>query len=393
MSPIQKGWVMTLNSLSPRLLSLSFIVSLLGLVCKAAIPTPLTSPAITPDQNLKAIVDLNEILDESSPTQFAAYSLSDYFQTKNDMDQGLLRERHHFNESKTSIFQKSFLNYIKNRYNKRNYAQELSQDGSDIIQFFNLINEVNLGPDVIYVGTRLFYNKLKAAELIDDTVLLQTLEAVPAALERHFISANHENFAYDLALIKRNIESIIITKFTQHHSDFQTQPDTFLSQLSNDLALYYQQEAETLNKQTQKRDILERLRSMVIRFYDTILNKVIWDPRKPEVIWRSFNSIAAGLQGLAQYSVINHMDDLDDLLWTLNYRFCYFLDLAGATLPTSFYQEVEQALEGKAVSFLEFKEQDEGITAKKEILSEYLLQAKARAFAYEKKGIISTPLL
>ena len=82
------------------------------------------------------------------------------------------------------------------------------------------------------------------------------------------------------------------------------------------------------------------------------------------------------------------MDDLDSLLWELTYRFNFFLDLSGFSLPLNFYEEVEKAIEEKTVSFLESKEQDEGVKSKKEIFTEKLLQAKTKAYAYYKKGIL-----
>jgi hypothetical protein len=82
---------------------------------------------------------------------------------------------------------------------------------------------------------------------------------------------------------------------------------------------------------------------------------------------------------LAQYRIIDHMDDLDDLLWTLVHRFIFYIDLVGAELPVEFYERIEQDLVNRSVFFLEAKEQDDGITSKKQALIEALLKGKARA--------------
>lgn len=366
---------------SPWVLSLSTIVFLLSPLCKG-------HEAPQADQNLKAIVDLEETLDQSSPAQFAANTFRDFFQARDPN----IKDRYQDQESKTSKFQKTFINYIKTKYNRRNYANALSQDCTDILQFIDVSNEMSLSADTVYVGIRLFYNKYKATELIDDTVILQLLENIPPALERHFASEQESRDSYDLAYAKKHLESLLLAKFTDHLADFQASPDTFLSSLANELAQYYQQEMSRIKRQHHRIETLERLRHVVIRFFDTALGKTIWNPKGQDNIWKSFVSIAQGLQLLANHSVINHMDDLDDLLWTLNHRFCFFLDLAGAALPTTFYKQVEHDLENRSVFFLEFKEQDDGIATKKEILAEYLIQAKARAIAYEKKGIITTPM-
>jgi hypothetical protein len=83
------------------------------------------------------------------------------------------------------------------------------------------------------------------------------------------------------------------------------------------------------------------------------------------------------------------MDDLDDILWSLMHRFCYFLELTGSVLPLEFYGEIEHDLTNNLVFFLETKEQDEGIITKKETLAQALLQAKTKAYAYEKMGLLT----
>lgn len=338
------------------------------------------------DKNLSDIIDLEQALDET-PSQFACQSFKDVFEA-NSVERSIMNDRPIAAESKTSIFQKSFIKYVKEIYNKRNYANILSQDGSHILQFLDLSNEMNLGPETVYVCFRLFYNKIKACELIDDTVVLQILNPLPSLVGRYFVSENTQDFHTNLSIISKNIENILLTKFTDHLIDFQNEPESFVSKLATELTLYYQKEVETIQKQHMKEESVNRLREITIRFFDTALGKVIWDPSMHVNIWESFISMGQGLGQLATDNILNHMDDLDDLLWTLVHRFCFFLDLTGTRLPLSFYQEVETDLENGAVFFLEYKEQDEGITTKKETIMHALVQAKTRALAYEKKGIL-----
>ncbi len=389
---------------------ISISVFLLGSGCKATDASSInTQPKVAPeavlaDQNLKGIVDLSSALDECIPSTFAAASLKDYFEAMNkaveipDKAPGLqnetvksLRERDCQNGSKTSIFQKSFLGYIKIRYNQRNYAYQLAQDGTDVVQFVSLSKEINLDPDADYVGMRLFYNKFKAAELVDDTVILKLLKETSGGFRRHFVPVQ-QPVVTDVAVIKKQLETMLLNKFAEHLTAFQQKPDAFLSELADEIARYQHQEMSRLAGIHPKVEAAERLRGIVIRLYDTVLGKVIWNPYKPELIWKSFTEIAKSLELLANDYIVVHMDDLDDLLWTLTHRFCFFLDLYGASLPTTFYQEAEHDLTSKTVFFLEYKEQDEGIASKKDTLLDFILRAKARAVAYEKKGIISTPM-
>ena len=128
---------------------------------------------------------------------------------------------------------------------------------------------------------------------------------------------------------------------------------------------------------------------MIIRFFETTLSKIIWNPNMYEGIWQSVLSIANGLQNLGLRGILDHMDDLDDLHWSLTYRFCFFLDLAGSHLPLEFFDEVENDLDSNVVFFLEMQEQDEGIKTKKEFITDALLKAKTKALAFERHGIFT----
>jgi len=340
---------------------------------------------------LQAIVDLHDVLEEAKPSEFAAINLKNALQ-QNPVSTPAMRERSDAQASKTSIFNKSMLGFIKKIYNQKSYAGELSQNAGHILQFFDLSNELNLGLDAIYVSTRLFYNKMKAAEVIDDGMIIQLLDATPHYLERHFTSYEEVGSQADLNYVRKHLENMILSKFTSQINVFRSQPDLFVANLAGDLAAYYHEEATRTKKAFAKQEAMDRLRNLLIRFYELALNKIMWNPQQPDRVWSSFTTIAQGLQMLGEYGIVRHMDDLDDLLWSLTNRFCYFLDLAGSNMPLTFYEEMEKDLESRVIYFLEYREQDEGIATKKDLLSDAIMQAKARAIAYEKKGLISAPI-
>lgn len=342
----------------------------------------------------EATLYLSEAMDKETPSQSATRNFMNSLNI-HEVERSVIMDNHvQEKESRTSVFQKSLIKYVKEIYNRKDYPQALSQDGSHILQFMDLSNELNLGAETVYVYMRLFYNKIKACEVIDDAMIVQLLETMPHKLERHFISEHEDQEGiYDLAFIKHQIESTMLSKFTEHLPSFQSEPDIFISNLAQDLASYYQQEIDRSTKQKNDADARERLRTIIIKFFDLGLNKTMWTPETYQNPWESFNIIGDGLVLLAQYGIVKHMDDLDDLFWSLTHRFCFFLDLAGASLPLDLYEEIERDLDNCSVPFLEMNEQDEGITSKKETLFECLLQAKARAFAYERSGIISMPMI
>jgi hypothetical protein len=351
-----------------------------------------TLPGTPPSHALQSIVDSNDVLGEPTPATFAATSLKNLLESY-DSNKPVPQERPAQPTSKTAVYNTSLLNFITKIYNHKSYAMELSQNATHVIQFMDFGNELQLGSDAMYVVWRLFYNKMKATEIVDDSVVLNLLDATPKHLERYFAEYSDVPEKNDLQFIKKQIESMILGKFTRSVDLFKREPDTFVSHLAQELAQHYDSEISQVRKAAAKQELVERLRHMIIRFYDTTLGKVMWNPQQPEAVWSSFTTMAQGLQRLGEYNIIKHMDDLDDLLWSLTHRFCYFLDLTGASLPLTFYERVERDLAEKSVYFLEFREQDEGVTSKKSTVLDALAQAKTRAIAYEKKGIISAPVM
>jgi len=346
-----------------------------------------------PQPGLNAAVDFEDILDESTPLEFSTKSLQAYFKNLNPTENHVsqLKSRSAQNTAKVLQFNKSFSKYIKETYNHKNYSLMLSQDGSHIIEFLKLCNELDLGEGTVYVGMRLFYNKMKSCEIIDDVVLIQLLEEVPVLLEPCFAEDSKAK-VQDLTFIKNHVESLILSKLVDKFAEFQKKPDAFVSDLAQSIVEIMKKEENAKTAVEEKKEIRDRLYSVTMRFFDTALQRVIWynrDSVGSEIIWRSFATIATGIQKLAEHDVIHHMDDLDDLYWSLIHRFCFYLDLSGATLPLEFYEQVENQLANKTVFFLEAKEQDEGIKTKKDTLLESLFVAKVKAIAFEKRGIVS----
>ena len=327
-----------------------------------------------------------------SPLQFSIYNIKHYFSNLHSTFPSIEGEKTPMKiKSKTSIFNQSLTHYIKEMYNHKYYANFLSQDGSHIVNFLELGNEFNLEIESLYTCIRLFYNKIKSCELIDDTVLLQILQPMPTLLEKFFNCPECE--VPTLNTLANQTENILLYQFTQNMPQFQEEPNIFLSQLSEQVAKIAKKELDSAQKTLEQKEMLERLRQIIIRFLEISLSKVIWNQTHYEGIWESVLTMSNGLKLLGINSILDHMDDLDDLLWSLTHRFCFFLNLAGSYLPVSFYEEIEYDIASKVVFFLEMSEQDDEIKTKKETLIESLLKAKAKAIAFEKKGIFTDQII
>lgn len=338
-------------------------------------------------------LSFEEFLDNKTPLDMSIASLRSYFRGVTFSTASLkTRDIESSKKTTNTYFNEAFSSYIKDIYNRQGYGKALSQDGSHIIEFLKLNNELNLDRTTVYVILRLFHNKMKSAEceLIDDTVAQQLLKEMPSLLENQF-KEQEEKKLESVTFIQSHTEELMLNAFINHLPKFQQQPDTFISGIAENIGDLVKQEITQIKIKHQK-EIVElesqiRLRSTIIRMFENILGKLVWNIKSYEGIWVSFITIANRLQLLGAHDIIDHMDDLDDLLWSLTHRFCWFLDFAGHALPLEFYEEIETDLVNKVVYFLEVPEQDPGIKNKKDTLIEALINAKTKAIA-QLQGIV-----
>lgn len=329
-------------------------------------------------------------LEQEMPSQFCRKEMKGALENNTpQLFEASLQQRRQAPNSPAKNFQASFMEFIKRVYNHESYAQVLSQDGADLVQFLDLTKEAALSSQEAYIGLRLFTNKLKACEIVDDVLLEQVVPALVKNME-HYFNAEVKTDEGSVDFIKKHIENIILMHLTSHLDGFTTTPETFVSGLSQEIASALQKQWQlTQQKMVSSGDAKARLRMGISKFLELALGKLVWDLKSAKGMWQSFLDIADSLQLLAAHGIIDHMDDLDDLFWTLTHRFCFFLDLTGGALSVSSLDEIEHDLITKSVYFLEMKEQDKGITSKKEILASALLKCRMRALAFERRGLIT----
>lgn len=337
----------------------------------------------------KQMHDIDQILSqETMPSAFCMRSLRYFFinNAPKTFNKSISLQKQ---KNISSTFESSFLRFVKEEYNRSTYAEEFSQDATHLIEFLELSDEMNLSVDHVYVCFRLFYNKLKSAEAVDDTVINQILKNIPFLIKK-YLSNEDENYSkQSIISLQKKSEEIILSKLTDHYTEFRATPDIFITNLTKEICSAFAEEQKCLKKNKQENEYKERLRQMVIRFFELALGKIIWNPKSPEGIWNSFVGISNGLRTLALHGIIDHMDDLDDFYKSLTVRFCTNIDIFGGALPIQFFEEIEHDLENGLVFFLEAEEQDAGIKSKKEELQEHLVQAKTKALAFVKNGIFS----
>ena len=348
------------------------------------------------EQTAKISNDLEKYFQQQyiAPSQVSIISIKHYFQNfmRSPINTTNKLEIKTFKKAQQEKLNQTKINFIKEVYNEKGYAKKLSQDGSDIIDALKVSSGLKLNAEYDYTWLRLFHNKAKECEMVDDTVLLQLLESLPTLLERHF-SEEKEYNAPSFNFLKESIEKTLIFKFTDHLTDFQNDPNTFMSDMSAQIAKQFRQEVKKAEKTFTKQENQWRLRQVTIKLLEVLANKTVWDHSAYEGVWPSVISCANGFQLLGSHGILDHMDDLDDLQWSLTHRFKYFIKQVGSQMPMAFYEEIENDLTSRIVFFLETQEQDTGVKSKKEVLMETLQKAKAKAVAFERNGLFTDQIL
>jgi len=279
------------------------------------------------------------------------------------------------------FFSQAFSPFINTVYNQTHYAEMLSRDARHVAEFLTLSNHYNLTTEQTYTGLRLFHNKFKEVALIDDTVTDLLLKTLPVELDRHF-PLNPLHSAKQKSPAKM-VENIMLTEFTDHLSKPKASTEQFFSGLSHTIANSLKEVGA--HDETEMRN---RLRTLTINFVDLLLSKTMWYPQHPESIWPSFLQAANSISLLCSKTIINHLDDADNLYGSLVSRFNWFIQQFGSQLPTSWFDTIQHDVSNGLVPFLETAELDEGITSKKESILTALAHGKTLAIAQQTHGLV-----
>jgi len=288
-------------------------------------------------------------------------------------------------EEQNELYVQAMQLYIERMYNDPHYAKHLSQDATHMVEFFSLAADFELNNEAVYTGMRLFYNKLKEIDVIDDTAALHLLDELPSGLATYFPMIRTAPFQNERP--SKIIENLILSQLTDHLSRSTQDSDEFfegIRHLSDRIENFIQQQSPH-----QEAEMKEMLRNQTTQFCELILNKVMWYPSAYEDIWENFLNLAHCVQLLGVNHIINHMDHIDNLLWTLVLRFKFFIEKCGSALPEELFTTMRHDIESGSVLFLEANELDAGITSKKEMLLRALAMAETKSIAFRTHGIIS----
>jgi hypothetical protein len=226
-------------------------------------------------------------------------------------------------------------------------------------------------PQEFYDGIlRLFNQKLKACPYV-------SAHAIERLLER---STPHlsQVFPPEPLSLWKEVKKTLWQGFRNQFSFLTSNPMGFFEDISDQIIAKVKIHSTTP----------DRLRSMLVRFLGTSLDKTIWSPDDQEQTWESFKKIGMKISELHDKNVIVDEYDLNDLYWSLLERYCHFLDLTGSKLSLATCDRIKNDLVQKNIPWLELEEQEEEIESKMERLSHAIIETEAK-IRIRKEGILT----
>ncbi|MBL4588237.1 hypothetical protein JKY79_02750 [Candidatus Babeliales bacterium] len=272
--------------------------------------------------------------------------------------------------------------------NENHFGFHASTNASSLFEYISLGKELGTSSKTDYEFFRLLTNRLKGvdAEVIMAPVLEMLVTQIPLAISRHTMSL--KSWSSRQEEMQADLESRMMHHFDGIVTQIQVAGRLGVAQkLSEQIGTIANSYFPDPFSESFDGYWVHRLRSQVKTLLELSIQRLMWEPSAYQGIWNSVNKVAFGFYNLCNEQVVCHSDDLDDLLWSLTYRFKYFLRLMGHQFPSSFYKNIEFHIVNGYSSWISF-EVDAGIRTKKSVLLEEIFTQKMRALAYERNGIL-----
>lgn len=268
--------------------------------------------------------------------------------------------------------------------NLPSYPETIAGDARDLLDFFDDCKKYELSADAYLRGIRQFHNRAKACEIIDDTVMINLLDGFSSGMGHLFA---RPSFTFSAGKNLKNLYTERVAESLYTGFDLlRTEPTAFVKKLAREL------ERSTVKNVNQYEKLIEtrsEIRSMVSKFFEHTLSKTMWNYLAYQSIWPSVLSIAHGIHRIHDYKIITNENEINDLYWSLTYKFCFFIDFIGSAFPKSFYDAIENDINNGVVGFLDWEEPEHKALSKRDVLCASLTKGKMKAIAMEEHGIFS----
>lgn len=274
------------------------------------------------------------------------------------------------------------LNYFfEYSYNEPWYKDFLPNNFLHMTQFLQYGKNTKQNGAFLKSVLKLFSNKLKSCSYINSYAFLELLEIMPELTNQYFKAP--EINIFDQSENKKLISDLMYNNFLNNFSDFTKDPKIFLNNMSENILTSLK--IKTYMTETVETNVdLEHLRQSVAKFLELSIGKIIWAPQDHKNIWGLFYKLSKSIEDFSNKKIIDDIDNLDDIYWSLVYRFCDFLDLAGNELPIEFYANFNNKILSCQLQMFKIDEQEISITNKEAYIMQALLTNQAKAQAYKK---------
>lgn len=265
--------------------------------------------------------------------------------------------------------------FIRHVYNAVEYPDFLANNFFHMTQFMQRKTEIPRS--YMQSVLRMFGNKIKQSMYVNPYALSELLDEMMPCIKGACCTIT--SLAYDNlhASIADTMHDTMLDQFEHLKRD----PQAFFADLSHEIITLVGGRHELNNDAT-----LAELRSTLLLFLQTTLNKLIWDPNKGADAWLNVKLIADQLARYHEQGIIDDVDDLDDLYVTLLERFYLYLDLSHAELTDELIAQMRADVAAHNLLLFEI-EHEEFFLSKAERFEQVLTDVEIKMRAYQ-QGIL-----
>ena len=278
-------------------------------------------------------------------------------------------------------FHKSGLNcFLRHIFNDKQYPDFFMHDMRHMTEFLQWGKDSSQQRAYVKSVFRLFDTMRRKTYCFNAWGSESFLEKLPNLIEDQFVIFKSN----ESVKITEMINDILYSRFLTDFTSFQQNPNLFFDTLSQEIIKKVNNQHEFLEEVT-----VEEMRKIVIVFLEGLLNKLVWSPKDSIQTWDCVKKIGTHLHRLYEKNIIVDPEDLNGMYISLVERYCFFIDLSGAELPVSFFENIKKEINTVSLPFLELEEQERFLESKKERLMRALTENEAKARARE-YGVITT---
>ncbi len=213
----------------------------------------------------------------------------------------------------------------------------------------------------------LFAQRVQACEWINPYALLALMERINAILKTLCMREDGQDA---LLQVQNELKKALIENFEL----LKEQPEEFIQKTAQQIT----QSVQFANTNY----VVRELQAAVTQFLLTAINKLIWHPREKGDSWRMMTAIANQIQDFFEAHLIANYEDLNILIWSLIYRFGFFIECAGSQLTPDVYKIMQNEIQEKKHAWLLLREQESEITSKESYLMSIIMRGITKSEAY-----------